>query len=1002
MEIIGAVLVIGGGIAGIQSALDLANSGFKVYLIEKSTGIGGTMSQLDKTFPTNDCSMCILSPKLVEAGRHPNIDLFINAQILKVDGKAGNFKISVLKKALFINSESCTGCGVCAQECPVESIDIYNEKMVINKATYVKYPQSVPLIFSINRDKCIGCGICESVCKAHAVEYSQKDVEVQLKVGAVILAPGFDEFDPKPLEVYGYGKYKNVLSSIEFERILSASGPYAGMVLRPSDGVIPEKVAFLQCVGSRDVHHAKPYCSSVCCMYTAKEAVIAKEHQHQVNPTIFTMDIRAYGKDFDKYIIRAQDEYGIKYIRSRIPSVEEDSKTQNLILTYEAEDGTIKTEEYNMVVLSVGLNPPNDAIELSKKFGIELNEYNFCKTTTFEPSKTSRPGIFVSGAFAAPKDIPESVIQASASAAHANILLHSARNSLVTKKEYPKELNVKGEPPRIGVFVCHCGINIGGVVDVPGVVDYAKNLENVEYAEDNLYTCSADTQTRIIENVKEHNLNRVIVASCTPRTHEPLFQETIREAGLNPYLFEMANIRDQCSWVHMEEPEAATEKSKDLVRMAVGKANKIEPLQRTILPMSHNVLVIGGGISGLTSALGFADQGFTTYLIEKTSELGGFAKNIHETIEGDNVQEFISNLKERAENNKNLKIFLNAEIDTIDGYLGNFETKLKILGKSKKDEEPLKHGIIIVATGGEQYQPTEYMYSKDPRVITQIDFEKILFDGKLNKETQKIVMIQCIGSRDDERPYCSRVCCSEAVKNAIKLKDLHPEKDVIILFRDIRTYGLKEKYYREARSKGVMFIRFNPELPPELSKEGENLVINVDSPNIGKIKIDTDLLVLSVGIHPPYESNEKLAPMLKVPLNDDKFFLEAHVKLRPVDFATEGIFVCGLAHSPRSIDESIMQANAVVSRGATYLSKDEIETEGIVSVVNPSKCSGCGLCVEVCAYNAITMDEEKNVAVINSALCKGCGACAASCRGSAIDLLGFTNEEVYLVINEFK
>ena len=1002
MEKIGAVLVIGGGIAGIQSALDLADSGYKVYVTEKTTGIGGVMSQLDKTFPTNDCSMCILSPKLVEAGRHPNIELLINANILKLDGEAGNFKVNILRKALFINSEKCTGCGICGQQCPVESIDIYNELMVINSAAFVKYPQSVPLVFSINRNKCVGCGICQSVCKAHAVEYFQQDEEININVGAIVLAPGFDEFDPAPLQVYGYGKYPNVVSSIEFERILSASGPYSGMVLRPSDGDIPEKVAFLQCIGSRDVHHAKPYCSSVCCMYTAKEAVIAKEHQHQVNPTIFTMDIRAYGKDFDKYIIRAQDEYGIRYIRSRISSIEENPKNNNLILSYESEDGSLITEEYNLVVLSVGLNPPDDAIKLSEILGFELNEYNFCKTNSFEPSKTSKPGIFVCGAFSAPKDIPESVIQASASAAHANILLHSVRNSLVTKKVYPPEINVEGQPPRIGIFVCHCGTNIGGYVDVPEVVKYAETLENVEYAERNLYTCSADTQTKIVESIKEHNLNRVIVASCTPRTHEPLFQETIREAGLNPYLFEMANIRDQCSWVHMHEPVAATEKSKDLVRMAVSKANKIEPLQRTILDMNHNVLVIGGGISGLTAALGFAEQGFLTYLVEKTTELGGHAKNIHASIEGNNVQEYLSNIIEKANNNENLKIFLETEIDTIEGFVGNFETKLKSIENKECEEIIYEHGIIVVATGGEQYKPTEYMYSKDPRVITQLDFEKMLFESKLDENVNKIVMIQCIGSRNDENPYCSRVCCVEAIKNSIKLKDLYPEKEVIVLFRDIRTYGLKEKYYKEARSKGVIFLRFDQEVPPELVKEGENLVIHVDSPNIGKVDLELDLLVLSVGIHPPYESNEKMAPMLKVPLNDDKFFLEAHVKLRPVDFATAGIFVCGLAHSPRSIDESIMQANAVVSRASTYLSKDEIESEGIIAIVDIAKCSGCGLCIETCAYNAIKMDEEKLIVEINSGLCKGCGACVSSCRGSAIDLLGFTDEELYLVINEFK
>ncbi|TFH31284.1 MAG: CoB--CoM heterodisulfide reductase iron-sulfur subunit A family protein, partial [Promethearchaeota archaeon] len=933
----------------------------------------------------------------VEAGRHPNIQLIINSKITAIEGEAGNFTVSILKKSLYIDSEKCTGCGVCGQKCPVEAIDFFNERMARRKATYVKYPQAVPLVYAIDREKCIGCGVCEGVCKAKAVEYTQQDEELNINVGAVILAPGFDEYDPTPLKHYGYGKYQNVVSSIEFERVLSASGPYSGMVLRPSDGDIPEKLAFLQCIGSRDIQHSNAYCSSVCCMYTAKEAVIAKEHQKQVNPTIFSMDIRAYGKDFDKYIIRAQEEYGIRYIRSRISSIEEDPKTNNLILTYEAENGEIISEIYNMVVLGVGLHTPDDSIQLSEVLGIELNEYNFCKTETFSPSKTTKPGIFVCGAFASPKDIPETVIQASASAAHVGVLLHSARNTLVTKKQYPPEIDVRGDPPRIGVFVCHCGINIGGVVDVPDVVEYTKTLPNVEYAERNLYTCSADTQTKIKETITEHNLNRVIVASCTPRTHEPLFQETIKEAGLNRYLFEMANIRDQCSWVHMHEPEAATEKSKDLVRMAVSKANKIEPLKRTILQMNHNALVIGGGISRINAALNLAKQGFSTFLVEKEAQLGGFARKIYHTIDHSDVQKYLADLITEAKSNEKLEIYNQAEIENIEGFVGNFKTSIKIEGKTSVE---IEHGIIIVATGGLAYNPDGYLYNKDPRVMTQIELEKAIIEKKIEPQFQKIVMIQCIGSRNEEHPYCSRVCCVEAIKNAIKIKTSYPTKEVVILYRDIRTYGFKEKYYRLAREMGIIFIRFDKNSPPNLKKEDTDLVLSIDSPSLGMIQIQPDLLVLSAGIHPPYATNEFLAPMLKVPLNGDKFFLEAHVKLRPVDFSTEGIFVAGLAHSPKSIDESIMQSNAAVSRAMIYLSKDEIEAEGIVAQVNPSKCSGCSLCIETCDYNAITFIKEKGVVEINSALCKGCGACTGNCRSSAIDLLGFTNEEIFLVINE--
>jgi len=1004
IEKIGAVLVVGGGIAGTQASLDLADSGFKVYLVESSPSIGGVMAQLDKTFPTNDCALCIVSPKLVEAGRHPNIEIITNAQLEKLDGAAGNFKASLFKKARYIKENVCTGCGVCAQKCPTEAIDLFNEKLSTLKAISIKYPQAVPLIFSIDRDKCIGCGVCEGVCKAHAIEYVQTDQKIELNVGAVILAIGFDEFDPTPLKMYGYGKYPNVVSSIEFERILSASGPFGGLVLRPSDGDIPSKVAFLQCIGSRDPAHSKEYCSSVCCMYTAKEAVIAKEHQYQVNPTIFSMDIRAYGKDFDKYIKRAQKEYGVHYIRCRVASIEEMPETHDLILTYEGENGEIIKDVFNMVVLAVGLNPPESAKKLTVNIGVELDEYGFCKTNSFTPIESSRPGVFVCGAFASPKDIPETVIEASAAAGRVNALLAHVRGELVKTKEYPEEIDVKDQLPRIGAFICHCGINIGGVVDVPAVVEFAKTLPNVVLADRNLYTCSADTQGLIKEKIKEYNLNRVIVASCTPRTHEPLFQETIREAGLNRYLFEMSNIRDQCSWVHMHEPEAATEKAKDLVRMAVARANKIQPLQRLTLKVTPKVLVIGGGIAGMTAALGFAEQGFKTFIIEKNDYLGGFAQNINFTLEGDDVQKFLQDLISKIKNQKNIRIFFNSSIESINGYVGNFKTTILTIPSNEKIT--LEHGIIIVATGAHEYHPKEYYYEEDPRVWTQSELERRLYNDEKIEKYKTIVMIQCIGSRNEEHPYCSRICCSEAIKNALKIKEVSPDSDVIILYRDIRTYGLKEKYYRLARQNGVTFIRFNEANPPIVNKakvndEIEILKVTLSNSSVGEISIDADLLILSAGIVAPL-TNADLAPKLKVPLNDDKFFLEAHVKLRPVDFATEGIFVCGLAHAPKSIQESIAQANATVSRASTILSKDLIESEAITAWVNPDLCISCGMCQQICPFGAIGMKfEEGNfISEVNQLLCKGCGTCSVVCPAEAIMMFNYENEIIFDMIHE--
>ncbi|MGD9506115.1 MAG: FAD-dependent oxidoreductase [Syntrophobacteraceae bacterium] len=1002
-------MVVGGGIAGVQAALDLAGSGYFVHLVEQSPGIGGVMAQLDKTFPTNDCSMCILSPKLVEGGRHLNINLLTMADLESLEGEAGRFTATVRERPRYVDMEKCIACGVCAEKCPRKVDDAFNEGLGKRKAAYVKYPQSVPLKYVLDEGNCIyfekgKCRACEKFCPAGAIDFNQKPKTHTLEVGAVVLAPGFKAFDPE-LYLYGYGQLPNVVTSMEFERILSASGPFEGHLVRPSDKTAPKKIAWLQCVGSRGSQHgAHNYCSGVCCMYAIKEAVIAKEHAHgDLDTAIFFMDMRTYGKEFERYYNRAKDETGVRFIRSRVHSVDRAAPgSDDLLLAYTDEGGELHSETFDLVVLSVGLEAPKDLQELAGRIGVSLDDDGFVRTGSFSPVATSRPGVFVCGASAGPKDIPYSVMEASAAASASAASLTAARDTLTEKKTYPPETTIMGEEPRIGVFVCHCGINIAGVVDVPGVREYAKTLPNVVYVANNLFTCSQDTQMLIRNAVKEHNLNRVVVAACTPRTHEPLFQETIREAGLNRYLFELANIRDQDSWVHQNEPEKATQKAKDLVRMAVAKVALLEPIEKLEVGLSHNALVIGGGVAGMNAAINLADQGFKTYLLERKDELGGHALKVKHTWRGEDVGGYVKDLVARVGASPNIEVLTKTEIESVSGFVGNFATTVKSNGSSRE----LQHGVAIIATGAHSLKPDEYLYGKSDRVTRWHDLEKLFTEEPERLDAaDAVAFIQCVGSREPERPYCSKICCTTTVKQAVALKTKKPDLDVYVMYRDLRTYGAREEIYRDARQMGVIFIRYDLDNKPVVESAtvdgGEKLKVTVTDPILGRpVQFHVDYLNLATAIVP--KEQEALGKLFKVPLNQDGFFLEAHMKLRPVDFATDGVFVAGLVHYPKPIEESIAQAQAAASRAATVLTKQSVEVEPIVSVVDQERCIGCGLCEASCPFKAIELVkvEGKGYRAVNiSASCKGCGVCAAACPQKAIDMKHFRDRQIFAAIH---
>lgn len=850
--------------------------------------------------------------------------------------------------------------------------------------------------------RCMNCGICseclecEKVCEPFAIEPYMKDERLKIKAGAIIIALGVRLFDANLKKEYGFDRYDNVITSMQFERILSSSGPTQGEVLRPSDGKHPKRIAFIQCVGSRDPSCGNEFCSSVCCMYSIKEAVIAKEHDPEIKPTVFYIDIRSFGKDFDRYYENAKKNYGVNFIRCMISKVYEKPKSKNLMVKYIDEAGQMQEAEFDLVTLAVGMTDTTKSKALAKKLDIETNEYGFADTKRDAPGLTTKEGIYVTGILAEPKDIPETVAEGSSAACLVSALLKDSRGTLIKKKEYLPERDVLDEDVRIGVFVCRCGRNIGAVVNVPEVVEYASKLEGVAYAAEFLYSCSKDSLDEIKKKVVEHNLNRVVVAACTPRTHEELFRDTVREAGLNRYLFEMTSIREQVSWVHKDIPEEATQKSKEMVNMMVAKARLIKPLERKFSDVTPKALVIGGGTAGMQSALYTARQGFEVYLIEKEDSLGGHLREIFYNLDDTNPQELLKTLTKEIHNNKNIHVMTNARVKSISGFIGNYNSVINCKGEEKE----IEHGIVIVATGAKPYEPKteEYGWGQSPKIITQVNLEERLAKnpGDFSKP-QTFVMIQCVGSRNDEHPYCSRVCCAHAIKNGLKLKSINPEHKIIVLYRDIRTYGFLEKHYLKAREEGIVFFYFDKEKEPQVVVENNEISIKHNDKLLREeLSFKPDWLILSTGIAPG--DNDELTKALKIPLNQDGFFLEAHAKIRPLDFTTEGMFFCGLAHSPKLLHESITQAQGASVRAVTILSKDKIEAKAITVTVNERICKGCELCISVCPYDAREIDEETSTARVIEALCQGCGACAVVCPSGATRHKGFSKKQILTMV----
>ncbi len=1018
-EKIGAVLVVGAGVGGMRAATDLADAGMKVYLVEQSPSVGGVVAQLGFMFPTHDCVLCrgtsdhgygctrpSITPWLLNFSLHPSIELLTLTEVISVSGQPGHFVATVRHKPRYVDTRHCINCNKCSEVCPIELPDPFQLGQVKRKAAYKVAARAAPDAYVIERgDYCDDCRKCAAVCPTGAIDLQEQEWHEDLHVGAIILTVGYKMFDPSGEAEYGYGRYPNVITSLEYERLASRSGPTEGLVRRPSDGKLPRKIAWIQCVGSRDQAH--PYCSSICCMYATKEAMLAKQRLPGVEVKIFVMDERAFSKEYSAYTRRAVEVFDVEFVRSRISIIHQDPKTHDLIVRYQTEDGMLKDKRFGMIVLSVGSEPPAQSKQMAEMLDIDLNEYGFCKTAKFEPVDTTRPGIYVAGAFGMPKEITESIIDASGAVAQAIQLLSGTQHSLVEKPTYPIERDVSGEQSRAGIFVCRCGGQISDVIDLSETLEYTRNLPDVVYAGEVAFGCQEDGLAEIKRIVREKGVNRLIVGACTPRTHEALFQNLLRGVRLNPHLLEFVSLRESCSWVHYDNPKGATRKAKELLRFGVARARHLGPIQKIEMDHDRRALVLGGGVAGLTAALTIAEQGYDVFLVEKGKKLGGNVSHLHFTAEGDNPHQMMRNLIKRVESHERIAVYKESEMIRFRGTKGNFNSTLRgaYNGSSKTKEWDVTHGVTIVATGAQEFRGPVYFLGQDSRVVTQLELEQTIAERaeEINK-LKNVAMIQCVGpwNLDEEQEfYCSRTCCTNTLKNAMRIKIINPACQVVVLYKELMTYGFRERYYTEARERGVLFVRYDDNNRPKAYLENNRLKIKVRDPTLLQdVILSPDLLALSMATVPA-ESNTQLAEMLGVPLSIEGFFMEDNLKLRPMDFTREGIFLCGAAHYPKFSEESVAHALATSARAMTILGQEKLEATIKFAQVDQSKCVGCLTCLRTCPFQIPKIDPGAvgvggiiGAAYIEPTLCTGCGTCTSECPANAIQLLHYHDDQI--------
>ncbi len=942
---------------------------------------------------------------MLDAGRHPLIDIITMAEVVSCEGEPGNFSVRIRKKPRYVREDLCVACGICEEKCRHKGANEFDLGLKTRKAIYRPFPQSVPAAYVIDMDNCKQCWLCVKNCEVGAIDFDMEEQEFEVNVGAILVAIGFQEFDASLLGNYGYAKYEDVITSLELERMLNPSGVTGGHVVRPSDKKTPRRIVFVQCVGARG-EGGRFYCSRFCCMNAVKDSMLIRQHDPEVEEiSILYTDLRAFGKGFDEFVRRSLEQQTARYIRGRPAKITREPETGELQVFVE---DTLAHRRMrigaDLVVLSVAAAPNEGAVKLAEILGIEVDEYGFIakRDPAISAVETNREGVYVCGSAGGPQVIPDSVSQASAAAARALMFLE-ARKTKEEKEVKPLELEGK---PRVGVIICHCGINIAGVLDIEELMTYARTLPGVVAAKDHMFVCSATGQEEMVELIKEHRLNRVVIAACTPRTHEPVFRDTCSRIGFNPYLIEMVNIRDQCSWVHAENPEEAQQKAKDLIRMGVARARHLEPLSMGKVPITRKALVIGGGIAGIQAASDLAIQGYPTTLVEKTGCLGGRLTEPNLSLLYPNMRKAKEVLEEKIERlrKSGAKILTSTTVEDIKGYVGNFKVKL---GGAVNEE--IDVGVIIIATGADLFKPNGYFgYGKLENVLTIEEVERILTqsEGKFRlegKEPKSVAFILCVGSRDEKNyPGCSRYCCPTAIKQALILSE--QGVNCTIFYRDIRTVSLgAEEMYRQARGKGVIFVRFAEDDPPKVSAEKNKVVVRAHDLLLDcTVEVETDAVILANGMKPREPETSKFRDMLKLSVGLDGFFLERHPELAPVETSVEGVFIAGTAQGPKDIVDTVAQASAAAAKASSLLAYDSVALEPSVAVVDERRCRGCGKCVEVCLFKApqlYPVDAGAFVARINPSLCKGCGTCASWCPSSAISAKHFTSKQVYAMID---